>query len=156
MRLTTAIVSIVLFLNYSCNTGNNNAQDEGMILRLELFTSDMKKSVDFYTGILDFTMEGEKINLSYQPVKKDNVILGIGPLSKLSEDHHFNPDLKNIQKGYGVEIVLEVDNVAEVYEKVKASGYPVEVPLTTQSWGLTDFRVVDPDGYYLRITSKQE
>jgi len=154
MRLTTAILSIVLFLNYSCNTGSSNAPDEGMTLRLELFTSDMKKSVDFYTRILDFTMEGKQINYSYQPVKRGNVIFGIGPLSKLSDDHHFNPNLKNIQKGYGVEIVLEVDNVAEVYEKVKASGYPVEVPLTTQSWGLTDFRVVDPDGYYLRITSK--
>ncbi len=156
MRLTTAIVSIVLFLNYSCNSGNNDTLDGGMTLRLELFTSDMKKSVDFYTGILDFTMEGKQINYSYQPVKRGNVIFGIGPIRKLSNDHHFNPNLKNIQKGYGVEIVLEVDDVAEVYENVKSSGYPVEVPLATQSWGLTDFRVVDPDGYYLRITSKQE
>ncbi|MFT0713415.1 VOC family protein [Flagellimonas lutimaris] len=152
MRLAATLVSIIIFLSYSCNSRN----DDFTTLRLELFTSDMKKSVDFYTGILGFTMEGEQINYSYQPVKRGNVIFGIGPLSKLSDDHHFNPNLNNIQKGYGVEIVLEVDNVAEVYEKVKSSGYPVDVPLTTQSWGLTDFRVVDPDGYYLRVTSKQE
>ncbi|MER3316943.1 MAG: VOC family protein [Allomuricauda sp.] len=152
MRLATTLASIILFLSYSCISRN----DDFTTLRLEIFTSDMQKSVNFYTGILGFTMEGEQINYSYQPVKRGNVIFGIGPLSKLSDDHHFNPNLNNIQKGYGVEIVLEVDNVAEVYEKVKSSGYPVDVPLTTQSWGLTDFRVVDPDGYYLRVTSKQE
>jgi hypothetical protein len=25
-------------------------------------------------------------------------------------------------------------------------------PLTDRPWGLRDFRVVDPDGYYLRVT----
>ncbi len=28
-------------------------------------------------------------------------------------------------------------------------------PLLVRPWGLTDFRVADPDGYYLRITSRQ-
>lgn len=25
--------------------------------------------------------------------------------------------------------------------------------LVTQPWGLTDFRLVDPDGYYVRVTN---
>ena len=152
MRLAATLASIILFLSYSCISRNDNLTT----LRLELFTSDMKKSVDFYTGILGFTMEGEQINYSYQPVKRGNVIFGIGPLSKLTDDHHFNPNLNNIQKGYGVEIVLEVDDIRSVYEQVKASGYPIHDSLKIQPWGLTDFRLVDPDGYYLRVTSKQE
>ncbi len=41
------------------------------------------------------------------------------------------------------------------YDKVKASGYKrVLSPLRKRSWGLTDFRITDPDGYYLRITSR--
>jgi predicted enzyme related to lactoylglutathione lyase len=125
-----------------------------MNLRLELFTTDMEKSVNFYTEVLGFTMESEKINMFYQPVKKGNVIIGIGPINKLSKNHHFNPNLKNTQKGYGAEIVLEVDDLSEVYEQVKSSGYPIHGDLAMQSWGLEDFRLVDPDGYYLRITSK--
>ena len=99
-------------------------------------------------------MEGEQINNSYQPVKRGNVVIGIGPLNKLSNDHHFNPNIKNNQKGYGVEIVLEVSNINEVYEQVKSSGYPIDGPLKMQNWGLEDFRLIDPDGYYLRITSR--
>jgi lactoylglutathione lyase len=54
----------------------------------------------------------------------------------------------------GVEIVLEVDDVAAAHERVLAAGYPVEQDLQRRSWGLTDFRLHDPAGYYLRITSR--
>ena len=155
MKQPPLVFSILLCFIFSCNTPNSQSHQEELNLRLELFTMDMEKSVDFYTGILDFKMEGTVLNHSYQPVKKGNVTLGIGPLSKLSDDHHFNPKNGTIQKGYRVEIVLEVANVTEVYEQVKSSGYPIHSSLKTQPWGLTDFRLVDPDGYYLRITSKE-
>nr|WP_297784935.1 VOC family protein [uncultured Allomuricauda sp.] len=149
------IFLLILFvLSNSCRQVDNHSEKDKMTLRMELFTSDMKKSVDFYTKVLGFTMEGTEINMSYQPVRKGNVVIGIGPIRKLSKNHHFNPDLKPINKGYGVEIVLEVADIKEVYEQVKASGYSIHEPLTYQNWGLEDFRLVDPDGYYLRITSK--
>jgi len=154
MKRRLCILSILLVIGYSCNRGNNDSKEVGMTIRMELFTSDMEKSVNFYTEVLGFTMEGEKINRSYQPVKKGNVVIGIGPISKLSKDHYFNPNLKNMRKGYGVEIVLEVKNIQKVYEQVKSNGYPIHGPLTMQNWGLEDFRLIDPDGYYLRITSK--
>ena len=46
-----------------------------------------------------------------------------------------------------------VDNVEGFYENVKDKVNVVE-PLVKQPWGLQDFRVVDPFGYYLRFTSK--
>ena len=54
----------------------------------------------------------------------------------------------------GVEIVLEVDDVAAAHDRVLAAGYPVEEDLRRRPWGLTDFRLHDPAGYYLRITSR--
>ncbi|RLL48477.1 hypothetical protein D8M04_04255 [Oceanobacillus piezotolerans] len=60
----------------------------------------------------------------------------------------------NSQKiGLGVEIVLEVEDVNDVYNKVVAKGYPIHTELTKRPWGMNDFRIMDPDGYYLRITS---
>lgn len=154
MKRSFYILTILSLIGNSCKRANNNPGEARTTLRLELFTSDMKKSVDFYTKVLGFTMEGTEINRSYQPIKKGNVIIGIGPINKLSENHHFNPDLKPIYKGYGAEIVLEVTDIKEVYEQVKSSGYHIHRELTMQNWGLEDFRLVDPDGYYLRITSK--
>jgi len=53
----------------------------------------------------------------------------------------------------GVEIVLEVDDVEGWHARVGASGYPILESLQDRPWGLRDFRIADPDGYYLRITS---
>lgn len=155
MKSIKTFLLALLMLVYSCGKENKNSTEDEMNIRLELFTTDIEKSVNFYTKVLGFTMAGEKINKSYQPVKKGNVVIGIGPINKLSKDHHFDPNLKNTQKGYGVEIVMEVVDIKELYEQVKSSGYPLHGPLRMQSWGLEDFRLVDPDGYYLRITSKQ-
>lgn len=130
-----------------------NAKPQGMSLRLELFVSDVEKSADFYTRVLGFErLDGEA---DYVPVRSGSVTIGLGPAAGLHKLHHFNPEVQNSRRGLGAEIVLEVDDVKSYYEKVKASGYKGKLsPLRTQSWGLTDFRIVDPDGYYLRVTDR--
>lgn len=60
---------------------------------------------------------------------------------------------RDTPRGYGVEIVVMVPDVAEFYESTKEHANVVE-PLTEQPWGLWDFRAVDPEGYYLRFTSE--
>ena len=49
----------------------------------------------------------------------------------------------------------EVDDVDAWHRRVFASGHPVFEPLQERPWGLRDFRIVDPDGYYLRVTSRR-
>jgi lactoylglutathione lyase len=53
-----------------------------------------------------------------------------------------------------VELVLEVDDVAGERDRVLAAGWPLEEDLQERPWGLTDFRILDPAGYYLRITDR--
>ena len=56
-------------------------------------------------------------------------------------------------RGAGVEIVLEVDDLDAVYESCAAAGVVAE-GLTDRPWGLRDFRFTDPDGYYVRVTTR--
>jgi len=123
-----------------------------MTVRLELFADDVAASVAFYRDVLGFeagTGWGE-----YVPVRCGAVTLGIGPASGLSDEHYFRPEVASDRRGLGVEIVLEVADVGAVYERVRASGHPLVTPLKDRPWGLTDFRVAAPDGYFLRITSR--
>ena len=53
-----------------------------------------------------------------------------------------------------MEIVLEVEDLDEAYAGFERAGERVAEPIRTQPWGLRDFRLVDPDGYYLRVTTK--
>jgi catechol 2,3-dioxygenase-like lactoylglutathione lyase family enzyme len=124
-----------------------------MSLRLELFVRDLSKSVDFYTNILGFEqLEGDA---DYVPVRSGSVVLGLGLATGLAKQHYFNPELQTSRRGLGVEIVLEVDDVKACYDKIKATGYRgIVTPLRKRPWGATDFRLRDPDGYYLRITSR--
>jgi len=84
------------------------------------------------------------------------VILGIGPEAKLPEDHFLILKESDSRRGIGVEIVLEVDDVVSIYKQVKRSGYPIYAEINDRPWGLTDFRLIDPDGYYIRITSRKD
>jgi hypothetical protein len=54
----------------------------------------------------------------------------------------------------GVELVLEVDDVMEELAHVQQTGWPIEEDLVIRPWGLRDFRLLDPSGYYLRITER--
>ncbi len=54
----------------------------------------------------------------------------------------------------GAELVLEVEDVAGERDRVVAAGWPLDTDFRERPWGLTDFRILDPAGYYLRITGR--
>lgn len=66
---------------------------------------------------------------------------------------YFKKFPKETPRGYGVEIVIQLEDIESYYERHKEYANVVE-PLTYQPWGLKDFRAVDPAGYYLRLTTK--
>ena len=136
--------------------GNREGQTppSGMGLRLELFVEDMDASINFYTGVLGFAVLREHPG-DYASLRCGDVTLGIGPISKLPEQGgYFTREIASLRRGVGAEIVLEIDDVDEWYRHVSGCGYPIFEPLQHRPWGLRDFRIVDPDGYYLRLTSK--
>jgi uncharacterized glyoxalase superfamily protein PhnB len=82
------------------------------------------------------------------------VRIGICDQATLGKTHYFSPGALQARKGVGTEIVFEVDNFDAFFQRVAKSGYAIHEGVAMHSWGLRDFRVVDPDGYYLRITGK--
>jgi predicted enzyme related to lactoylglutathione lyase len=125
---------------------------DAMGLRLELFVEDMDRAIAFYRDVLGFTLLRQEEG--YASVQRGGVVLGLGPIAKLPDvgGYFTRPRLAR-GKGLGVEIVLEVEDVEAEFERVAATGWPVVEPLRERPWGLTDFRLTDPDGYYLRVTT---
>lgn len=126
---------------------------QAMTLRMELFVVDVDRAIAFYADVLGFTLD--RRDPGYASVRHGQVVFGLGPIAKLPESGgYFTQDRLAGDRGLGVEIVLEVDDVDHVYDHVRGTGYPLHEPLQERPWGLRDFRIVDPDGYYLRITSR--
>jgi lactoylglutathione lyase len=121
-------------------------------LRLELFTDDVPASLDFYQRVLLFEKETERPG-GYTPLTKGAVRIAVNRHSDLDKGHPIRRAAHE-RPGQGVEIVLEVDDIMAMYEHVVSEKWPRSAELRHQPWGLTDFRVLDPDGYYWRVTSR--
>jgi catechol 2,3-dioxygenase-like lactoylglutathione lyase family enzyme len=122
---------------------------------LELFVDDVGASVAFYGGALGFRIE--RHDDDYVSMRRGSVILGLGAVAKLPErgtGPGFTRQRLADDKGAGVEIVLELDDrdqVITLHDHCQANAGVIEA-LQLRPWGLWDFRLVDPDGYYLRVT----
>jgi catechol 2,3-dioxygenase-like lactoylglutathione lyase family enzyme len=126
-----------------------------MRLRMELFVDDLDASVAFYVDVLGFRVE--RRDPGYVSIRRGGVVLGLGPVAKLPEHGEgagFTRQRLAAGKGAGVEIVLELDGVDDVIALYEHSRTRVRIAegLERRPWGLVDFRLTDPDGYYLRVT----
>jgi lactoylglutathione lyase len=123
-----------------------------MTLRFEIFPSDLDEVVDFYTRVLRFgvTKDQRHEPSAYVSMRRGAVQVGA---ARRAVDTVPEARAARLPPA-GVELVLEVDDVAGERDRVVAAGWPLEQDLQDRPWGLTDFRVIDPAGYYLRVTSR--
>lgn len=121
-------------------------------LRAELFVHDVERSKAFYRDVLGFEILREGPG-GYVAIGRKGAVLGLSSASGLPADHPARPRPGH-GVGLGVELVVEVDDIAAAYARAISSGQTNITALVDQPWGLTDFRASDPDGYYVRITSR--
>lgn len=117
-------------------------------LRCEIFPADLDLTVDFYVRVLAFTLLRDERHdkVAYIYLRRGAVFVGALGVSGPAPDAARRPPV-------GVELVLEVDDLDAERERIVAAGWPLDDDLTEQPWGLRDFRLLDPDGYYWRITT---
>ncbi len=119
-------------------------------LRCEIFPTDLDRTVDFYVRVLGFALirDERETDSPYVYMQRGEVRVGAVPswAPPPAEDMRTPP--------VGVELVLEVDDLDAERERVSVAGWQVTQEITSRPWGLRDFRLVDPDGYYWRITHR--
>jgi lactoylglutathione lyase len=120
-----------------------------MTLRFEIFPRDLDATVEFYTRVLGFSIaqDQRRDQRAYAALRRGAVRVGAAQRAVPGVPEERQPPV-------GVELVLEVDDVAAERDRVVAAGWPLEEDLQDRPWGLKDFRILDPAGYYLRITDR--
>ena len=123
---------------------------------VELHVPDFELAKDFY-GKLGFKVVREEKAQGedgYLVLKKDSSIICFWPGNEIVwQQPYFKDSPKNTKRGYGVEIVIMIDDIENFYNEVKKFAKIVE-ELKYKSWGLKDFRIEDPFGFYIRFTQK--
>lgn len=122
---------------------------------IELHVPDFGVVKDFY-GMLGFETLWETSpegHHGYLVMRwEDNVLCFWCGNDQVATHPYFRDFPTGTKPGYGVEVVLLTRDLDAAYDIVKNSDALVE-PLKEKPWGLKDFRIKDPYGFYLRITS---
>lgn len=122
-------------------------QDLPARLRIEVFPADLDPWCDFWSRVMGFTLvrDERRSTSPYVAVERGEVRIGAA-----RRDDAVDPAAR--RPPTGTEMVLEVADVVAERDRVAAS-WPLEEDLVRRPWGLTDFRLLDPAGYYVRVTS---
>ncbi|KIW20163.1 hypothetical protein PV08_00738 [Exophiala spinifera] len=117
-------------------------------LRIEIFPSDLQRMIDFYSNVLQFKLLKRQDTYAY--LQRDNIF--IGAIETPSSDT-LERKIAYRSPNKGVEIVFEVDDLEHERDFIVSKGARLDADIALQPWGLKDFRLTDPDGYYVRITT---
>jgi len=93
-------------------------------LRLEIFVTDLERSTAFYTDVLGFTIDAGT-DEDYRELSGHDTRIALQPIANLSVGH---PLRRPGPLGLGLELVLEVANLEDLFEHV-ARQWPVEAGL---------------------------
>ncbi len=107
-------------------------------LAVEIFVSNLKESLAFYRAI-GFMVE--RSSQTFAVVRWQESYLF---LDERKEYSSFS-DLP------AANVRVVVDNIEEIWRLVQSRGLIVNTPLMTQSYGLRDFTILDPDGFGIRF-----
>jgi lactoylglutathione lyase len=117
--------------------------------KFELATTDPTRDTAFYAK-LGFKVVA-KTSYGYVTLKSGPVVIALSPVTE-AEARDTASFSKFRRPPVGVEIVLyTTENLDAMHARLTSQGLkPTEIRL--QPWGVRDFRLTDPGGYYIRIS----
>ena len=84
-----------------------------------------------------------------------DLIAFYGGTPEVADHSYFSSYPSSTKRGYGVEIILLVDDLEAALSALPPTT-PLLAPISVRPWGVRDFRIEDPFGYYLRITERYD
>jgi len=139
--LLTTLLGLVLLAPFAGTTSATVRE-----AKFELFVTDVEEGIRFYTT-LGFVVAHRKPD-GYTTLDNAGTVVALSPLPSwlplrwLGFLRH--PPL-------GTEIVFYTDELEALRSALEAAGYGPGA-ITLQSWGDRDFRITDPEGYYIRVS----
>ena len=136
--------------------GTHTAPPHGPRIVVELYCSDFRRSLAFYTEVLGFAVRYARLEERFAYLDLAGAELMIEQTVEPSRTL-LAADLAR-PFGRGVNLQIDVDDVDAIHARVRAAGTTVFRPLEERRYGTNDgevcvrqFVAMDPDGYLLRF-----
>jgi lactoylglutathione lyase len=118
-------------------------------LQLELHVDNFSTAEQFYQLLGFQPVYSEE---QYRVISRGRTVINLyGGDERVYSHSFFSQYSPHSPRGLGVEIIIFVDELDAVFDRISKSA-TVQAPIRLRPWGVRDFRIVDPFGYYLRIS----
>ncbi|HLG02262.1 MAG TPA: VOC family protein [Bacteroidia bacterium] len=115
-----------------------------------LMVKNVQRSIDFYSLNFDFevvaTVPGKNEELVFALMKRDEVSLMFQTMESFAEVH---TGYVKTPVGATVLFYIDVENLEEVYERVKKNKVEIFIDLNNTFYGTREFSIKDCDGYLI-------
>lgn len=118
-----------------------------MKLNAGIVTEKLAETKAFYTSVLNFgiTFENEFYLLMHTPNQEAEI-------SFLLPNHPSQQSLFHKPfTGQGMYLTIEVEDVDDIYKKLKMEGIEIKIELRDEPWGDRHFAITDPNGIAIDI-----
>jgi hypothetical protein len=118
---------------------------------LELGTQRVAEYADYFRTVVGFELIHQE--QGYAELESSVAQLLLMDPRGWPKGHPFYEKTTGSGQGIGIEIGLVVADLDKTFAAaVKQKGWPISTGIVHRPWGVRDFRVLSPDGYYLRFT----
>ncbi|MGD0525109.1 MAG: VOC family protein [Polyangiaceae bacterium] len=118
---------------------------------VELYVEDPAYYVRIFRDALGFEVlrdEGTFVEL-----RSSRGLVILNTFEDPEPGHPFEHYRRDARRGVGVEIGIVTDQIEETWKLARRIEDCVVTDIVHQEWGMTDYRILTPHGYYLRVTT---
>jgi len=117
----------------------------------ELGTPRVDEYIDYFQAVAGYKVKHREAGYASLETEVAQLLL-IDP-KMLPKGHPFYEPPPGDKRGYSVEIGLVVADLDATFAAAtKFKDWKISAGIAKRPWGVRDFRVLTPDGYYLRFT----
>tara|TARA_R110002020_G_scaffold187119_3_gene385250 strand:+ start:1266 stop:1697 length:432 start_codon:yes stop_codon:yes gene_type:complete len=125
----------------------------------ELNVRYIKKSLDFYTELLGFSVIFERPEDGFATIELDGAVIMLEQIDEPIPDNDpwVTAELQ-YPLGRGVNFQVIVKDLDGIYSRLMENNYPIQLPLEEKTYrvgiqllSVRQFMIKDPDGYLLRF-----
>jgi hypothetical protein len=122
---------------------------EGFVF-VELYVEDPRFYARIFEALGFAVVRAEE---GFMELRSSRGLILLNAFEEPEEGHPFEHYREQPRRGLGVEIGIVTEKVREAWEAVGRIEGCTTTPIVEQDWGMTDFRILTPAGYYLRVTT---
>ena len=118
---------------------------------VEFYVEDLAYYARLFCDALGFSVERDESD--FMELRSAGAVVLLNGFADLGDGHPFDGFRARNDRGFGIEIgVVVADLLAAHTAALQVEDCSV-TGIVARDWGMTDFRILTPHGYYLRVTT---